>query len=301
MTFIFRIIYSPYINYIIRNINKLLFKIIPIIKLPPSGTLKIKLSNNQLLKFNTNQTDFVAFSIFWDGLYNYEYVYIFEKIAKKLNGFIDIGSNGGLYSLIAAKNSEKIKVLSFDPTESANYYINKNIKLNHLNNKISSFKLALSDKTEVLDFFEVKNPKYPFLKYNLGGSSSLVNHPKAFQTIAVQAYSFDHFLVENPIHNFIIDFIKIDAEGAEPSIIIGMKKTIEKYKPIIVCEILSAEVGNEIENLFLGLGYQFFLNKERFLIPISSFKGNISDNLIYNCFFVHPSKLHLIDEFVKKN
>jgi FkbM family methyltransferase len=299
MKLIYQIIYSPAINYILRNINKLVSDFIPKIKLPPSGIIKIKLSGGETIKLKTNQTDFVAFWVYWKGLYTYEYTSIFEKIIGKVNGFIDIGSNGGLYSLISAKKSKNIKILAFDPSNAANYFVNENIRINGFSDKIRFFKIAMSDKTETLDFFEVKNRKYPYLKYNLGGSSSLVNHPQLYNTVSVQAYSFDQFLAENPEHNYEIDFIKIDAEGAEPNIIRGMKATIEKYKPIIVCEILMDNVGGEIEKLFSDLGYHFFLNRGKDLIPVKQILKNESDDEIYNYFLVHPSKLYLVKEFIK--
>jgi FkbM family methyltransferase len=301
MKLIYQIIYSPAINYFLRNINKLLKNVFPGIRIPPSGIINIKLNNNKTIKFKTNQTDYVAFCVYWNGLYNYEYTYLFERIAGKIKGFIDIGSNAGLYSLIAAKKSENIKILSFDPTSAANYFMNENIRLNHLANKITAFKYAISDKTEKLDFFEVKNRKYQYLKYNLGGSSSLVNHPQLYNTVSVQAYSFDNFLAENSYQNLEIDFIKIDAEGAEPAIMRGMKQTIEKFKPIIVCEILLDNVGGEIEELFIEYGYQFFLNKSKDLIPVNRIEKNVADNEIYNYFLVHPSKLYMVQEFIKPN
>jgi len=301
MKLIYQIIYSPAINYILRNINKLVSGFVPKIKLPPSGIIKIKLADGETIKLKTNQTDFVAFWVYWKGLYTYEYTSIFEKMAKNVKGFVDIGSNGGLYSLIAAKKSDKIKILAFDPSNAANYFVNENIRINGFSDKIRFFKIAMSDKTETLDFFEVKNRKYPYLKYNLGGSSSLINHPKLFNKISVQAYSFDNFLAENPEHNFEIDFIKIDAEGAEPNIIRGMKSTIEKYKPIIVCEILMENVGGEIEKLFSDLGYLFFLNRGKDLIPVKQILKNDSEDEIYNYFLVHPSKLHFIKDFISGN
>jgi FkbM family methyltransferase len=299
MRLIYQIIYSPAINYILRNINKLLKNIFPGVQLPPSGIIKIKLSDGDTIKIKTNQTDFVAFWIYWKGLYTYEYTYIFEKIARNIRGFVDIGANGGLYSLIASKKADNIKILAFDPSTAANYFVNENIRLNNFSKKIKFFNYAMSDKTETLDFFEVKNRKYPWLKYNLGGSSSLINQPLLYKTVSVQAYSFDNFLAENPKYNFEIDFIKIDAEGAEPAIIRGMKQTIEKYKPIIVCEILLDNVGGEIEELFVKLGYQFYLSKGRDLIPAKRIEKNVSDDEIYNYFLVHPSKLDIIQEFIK--
>ncbi len=300
MELFYKIIYSPAINYILRNINRLLRHLLPGIKIPPSGIIKIRLNKHETFRLKTNQTDFVAFWIYWKGLNSYEYVYIFEKMAKNLKGFIDIGSNGGLYSMIAAKKSDGIKILAFDPTCAANYFFNENVRLNGFSEKIKFLNYAVSDKNEMLEFYEVKNRKYPYLKYNLGGSSSLINHPQLFNTVSVQAVSFDNFLAENPQHNFEIDFIKIDAEGAEPDIIRGMKSTIEKYKPIVACEILLDNVGNEIEAAFIENGYKFYLSVGRKLIPVERILKNVSDDEIYNYFLVHPSKQHIIREFIEK-
>jgi len=298
MKLFYQIIYSPILNFVFRNVNKFLRNIFPTIKIAPSGIIKIRLANEKEIKFKTNQTDFVAFCVFWNGLYKYEYTYIFEKIIKNLDGFIDIGSNAGLYSLMAAKNSENIKIIAFDPTEAANYYMNENIRLNNLSHRIQYFKLAISDKSEKLDFFEVRSKKYSYLKYNLGGSSSPVNFPTLYNTVSVQAHSLDHFLKEFSFEEVKIDFIKIDAEGAEPNIISGMKHTIKKFKPIIVCEVLLENAGHEIETLFSEFGYEFFLNKSRTLIPVTSIEKNILDNEIYNYFLVHPSKRYLVEEFI---
>ncbi len=300
MELIYRIIYAPFINYFLRNINRLLKNVFPNVKLPPSGIINISLNNHEKIKIKTNQTDFVAFWIYWKGLYSYEYTSIFEKIAGKIRGFVDIGANGGLYSLIAAKKSGNIKILAFDPSTAANHFVNENIRLNHFSDKIRFFNYAISDKNQVLDFYEVKNRKYPYLKYNLGGSSSLINHPELFKKVAVQAYSFDHFLKKHSLTDFEPDFIKIDAEGAEPDIISGMKTTIEKFKPIIVCEILLDNVGVEIEKAFIEFGYNFYLSEGEKLIPVERILKNVSDDKIYNYFLVHPSKQHIINDFIQK-
>jgi len=296
MKFFYKIIYNPLINCVLRNINKLL-AFIPV-KLPPSGIIKIKLHDNITIKFKTNQSSFVGYQIFWYGIYNYEYTEIFEKIIKKIRVFVDIGSNSGVYSIMAAKLSENIKILAFDPTNAANYYLNENIRINDLSNKILSYQYALSDKTEMLDFFEVKNRKYPFLKYNLGGASSLINQPDNYNRISVQAFSFDNFIQVHSYEDLIIDLIKIDAEGAEPQIIKGMISTIKKSYPIIICEILMDEVGEEIERLFFDLGYKFFLHDNLHLVSVNKIQKNEKDDTVYNYFLVPPSKLNLLEEFI---
>ena len=49
------------------------------------------------------------------------------------------------------------------------------------------------------------------------------------------AINYDSFFLDKKI-----SFVKIDAEGSELEVIEGMKKSIQKYKPIIVCEVLDS-------------------------------------------------------------
>ena len=99
---VYKIIYSPGINVILRNLNKALRRLVPSLRLPPSGVIRIRLHNRKKLKFHTNQSDFVGFCLFWNGVYRYEYLPLFEKVNTRCRSFIDIGANEGLYSLFAA-------------------------------------------------------------------------------------------------------------------------------------------------------------------------------------------------------
>ena len=131
MTFLYKIIYTPFVNFILRNLNKAFSFLIPKIKLPPSGIITLKLKDGNTIKFHTNQTDPVGQKIYWNGIYGYEYVDIFEDIISNCKGFLDIGSNAGLYSMIAAKKSAHIKVIAFDPTNASAHYFKNNITSNH--------------------------------------------------------------------------------------------------------------------------------------------------------------------------
>lgn len=293
----YRIIYFPPVNFLLRNINKAFRRMVPDIKLPPSGTMRLRLNDRIKFRFHTNQSDFVGFCLFWTGVAAYEYVPLFGKIIVKCRSFVDIGANGGLYSILAARLSEDIRVLAFDPTRAASFYLNKNIRLNHLASKVTAYPFALSDQTGKTDFFEVKNKKYPFLKYNLGGSSSMVNYPADYERLTVQAFSFDDFVNQYALEELPIDFVKVDAEGAEPLIISGMSSTIRKYHPIVVCEILPDESGKRLEEIFKEQGYSFYTHEKEQLVPAKTLVD--PDNKeVRNCFFVHPSRLSLIGEFI---
>ena len=85
---IYKSIYNPFINTILRNINKVFLPILPKnIKLPPSGILTVKNKDGKKLKIKTNQTSYLTQLIYWEEYQNFEYTDIFLKLIKKMNVF----------------------------------------------------------------------------------------------------------------------------------------------------------------------------------------------------------------------
>jgi FkbM family methyltransferase len=297
MKIIYKIIYTPFINLILRSLNKTFSFAFPKIKIPPSGVISLKLKDGDKIKFCTNQTDPVGQNIFWKGVYGYEYVDIFEDIISHCKGFLDIGSNAGLYSMIAAKKSKDIRVVAFDPTNASAHYFRNNIAVNGFESNINFFQLAISDVKGEISFYEVRNKKYPFLKHNLGGAASAVNKPKEYKEIKVPSTPLEDCLKENNLEDLQIDFVKIDAEGVEPQIIQGMDSVIKTHKPIIVCEILFNDIEKELENEFSKYDYLFFGHKGKKLIQLDSIIRKEDDG-IRNCFFVPREKVDMMNDYI---
>lgn len=297
MTFVYRIIYQPGVNSVLRSLNKMLSFAFPKVKLPPSGKITLSLKDGSTFKFHTNQTDPVGQKIYWHGVYYYEYIDIFEDIIRQCGVFVDIGSNAGLYSMIAARVSDDMKVIAFDPTNASTHYFTKNIAANNFESKINFFQMAISDVKGMISFYEVRNKKYPFLKHNLGGAASAVNKPTEYEEVEVPSSPLMDVLKENNLDQLKIDFVKIDAEGVEPLIIKGMDQVIREDQPIIVCEILFGQIEEELDKVFAPYNYRFFYHTEKGLEEVESIARE-SDNEVRNCFIVPESKMHLIQPHV---
>jgi len=292
----YKIIYQSWINFILRNINKLLHPYLLKFQIHPSGRLKVKLSKSANIKFHTNQTDFVAFCLFWNGYRNYEYLELFEQIIRQCRGFIDIGTNAGFFSLLATKVNANLRVLAIDPSSAAAYYVPKNLKANHVAHQVKFTNCAASNTNAPMTFYEVTNPKYPYLKYNLGGASSLYEKPTNFREINVEAVQLDSLTLDQKF-DCPIDFVKIDAEGAEPHIIKGMDHIIRNDQPIIVCELLYGLIEKELESVFNLYEYIFYFHTRNGLVQHNSLVRSEDDG-VRNCFFVPHSKQWLINQWV---
>jgi hypothetical protein len=91
--------------------------------------------------------------------------------------------------------------------------------------------------------------------------------------------------------------MKIDTEGSENLILSGAKKILREHKPILICETLFNVIEKELEEIMLGHGYQFY-NFYKGRLTQTNRLVRTTDNGVRDCFFVHPDKKHLVEEFI---
>lgn len=158
----------------------------------------------------------------------------FLQLVKSINlpegsSFIDVGVNVG-QSLIAFRSCRNNPYYGFEPSPHCAFYINKLIKANRLQN-IHLLPVGLSSATAVLKFY---------CKAAADSSATTVGelrpgHYSEEDVSYVPVFPFDE-LDLGEIND--ISFIKIDVEGAELEVLTGFKETLQKYNPVIACEVL---------------------------------------------------------------
>lgn len=138
--------------------------------------------------------------------------------------YMDVGASTGLFALYAAAIGKR--VICFEP-EVANFSVlNYNTWLNHESHKfpVRNFNVALSEKSGLGEIF--------IEKFETGGHLKILDKPvKRFDNEfvpdfrqSVLKYSLDDFLdlcqLPPPTH------IKIDVDGSEPEVLLGMKRLL---------------------------------------------------------------------------
>lgn len=297
MKLVYKLIYHPVLNRIIRNVNFVLAPILPnSIKIHPSGVLKVKTQKGSI-KVSANQTSYVARELFWKGSERYEYTPIFADLISKMEVFYDIGSSIGYYSILGAHLNPKLYVEAFEPTDSAAYYLKENIRINDLGNQVSFNEIAISDQKGDIDFFVIKNKKYPNTR-NLSGEHNMgTKLYLSSNKIRVNTITLDQFVFEE--NHRAPDLIKLDTEGSEHFILQHSTETINKHKPIIICEVLFSTIEKEIETIILSHGYDIYAFKEGKLHKIEKLSREHDDG-VRDCFFVHPEKRYCIEPYLVK-
>lgn len=297
MQLLYKLIYHPTLNPVLLGIIKAIPGLQTVVKFPPSGIISLSLKNGKRMRLNTNQTCHVTSEVFWKGTSSYEYSDIFEKLFEKSSVFFDVGSNIGYYAIMAGVTNPNLKTYAFDPSPGPFAYLKDNVAINKLPN-VFPFQMALSDENGSLSFQVAVNPKYTYLKYNsLGGGGHLVGvrEDNSPVVVTVQAMTLDDFVSKHQISS--LDLIKLDVEEAEHMVIKGGANTLTRFKPILVCEVFSNSMWENLRTLLKDSEYAPYIFNEGKLVPVS-FTQEVQSDQIENYFFVPQERRSWITEFL---
>ena len=179
----------------------------------------------------TKRTEFNYFKNSGDSINKF----LIKNIVKEGDTVIDIGAHIGLYSVFLSKLvGPSGKVICFEPHEQVVKRLYNNLLLNGLNNyEIHNY--GVGDKDEEVDFNMILEEKM----FEGTVNSSFL------ETEKIDSNYFDGKFIKKKtkvkkldslFNEQKIKFIKIDTEGYEFNILVGMKNLIKKFKPIIIAE-----------------------------------------------------------------
>ena len=164
----------------------------------------------------------LALSISHYGTYEKLEAKIMEEKIKVGNITVDVGANIGLHTLNMARIVGNTgRVFAFEPDPSNFEILEKNVKINNYQNIILEQK-AVGDKHGRTTLYQSDNPGnhrlFPLTKQAKG-------------QIQVELTSLDKYFIDSNLANKI-NFIKIDVEGFEFSVLKGMKNILKNNKKI---------------------------------------------------------------------
>ena len=181
-----------------------------------------------------------------------EFLWI-KEVLEKNSVFIDVGANVGAYLYTLENHLKPENIYAFEP----NQQLFKRLK--RLFPKVNLLSFALSDVSTIAEFkIPVINGEKVHTRGTLQTSIKEKNEEKTIlQKVEVKPLDdlvFDEVYIEqdrnaqtNKFNLKKLDFIKIDVEGNEMHTLRGAKKTIEKFKPILMVEM---EQRHHKENLW---------------------------------------------------
>ena len=212
---------------------------------------KILFSNNKDIKYLLGSSDWISKKLFIDKSFDYRILTKAIKLLGKKNSkltLINIGAHIGSTAIPAIKKNNFKNLIAFEPTKRNFRLLKANIFLNEIDDRVQAYNLAISNKKANLHIGTTKG--------NTGGNRILRNKQK--NTEIVKSDILDNYTYNLNKNNSLIF---IDAEGHEPNIFLGAKKTIKKKIPIVFEFYPTLLDKSWIKNYDLVFkNYRFFYN-----------------------------------------
>jgi FkbM family methyltransferase len=220
-----------------------------------SGKEFFEFQLNNEVKINLYK-DSVLSRLIYDGFEKEETDYV-VSVLKKGDVFIDIGTNIGLFSLVASKIvGDKGKVICFEPSPSTFSRLVENVQLNDFKN-IDLRNIGLSDAREEMTFYISDNG------YDAWNSFAPSQDNKLSSSIIVPVSTLDIELKD--VDASKIKLIKIDVEGWEKFVLYGGKDFFVNFSPIVMVEFTEENTFNagysvhEIYDIMQNFGYVWYV------------------------------------------
>lgn len=251
-----------------------------------------KLNRKISFKFDNDLTIFlypndgVARLTYYFGYHEPSIFKFLDSFLKEGMTYCDIGANIGLYSIFAAKRvGFNGKVFSFEPQSETYKRMVENINTNNLKNIYTENK-AVGNKNGLITMQQNYDSAKSYIAVDTEDGES------------VEIITFDSFIDEKNLKS--IDYLKIDVEGYEYNVLIGMKNFLKNTPPkIIQIELYenflnrSGATINMVKTLFEDLNYIFFRLDEK--------QNKLTENITEingDMFLLHKNNISQLSEFI---
>lgn len=188
---------------------------------------------------------------YWLGFHELEVQELFCTLIEPSSVIYDIGAYLGLYALLAGRSTGPTgKVFTFEPLPQNADRIEEHVLLNKME-WVRCVAKAVADKGGTAQWVNFGRGDWA----RFADSKLPEKSDKLAKELLVEAVSLDDFVYResHPVPNLI----KIDVEGAEGKVLVGARRLLKEFKPIIICELHGPEPAREVYQELNKWGYQF--------------------------------------------
>ena len=193
--------------------------------------------------------------------------FLLRKFIYNDSIILDIGGHSGQYAKLFARLAPQGKVYSFEPGSYPRSIFKLSVYFNRLHNVVVIGK-GLGAEPGMLSLVTPLKDNGVF-RFGLAHIGTKENYTST-QVEEVPVTSIDLFAVDFELKN--LDFIKIDVEGWEAQILKGGSKTIRRYCPTMLVELVASQLSRTGDNLeavwamLLSWGYNPYVNVDNYTL-----------------------------------
>jgi FkbM family methyltransferase len=192
-----------------------------------------------------------------NSMYEPETFMAVEHILKAGDTFLDIGTHIGFFSLVASRLvGDDGSVLSFELNPTNYAHLLAHMNMNEANN-ILPHNWAVSNKSGPIQFYNNIDNDGGHSLWDCGKHGFNEKSRKSPEIRPAYCIALDDYIKDKNVR-----LIKIDTEGAEVSIISGMKQLLQKQKPVVIAEINDFGLNQmgtnqeEMREIMSDIGYE---------------------------------------------
>jgi FkbM family methyltransferase len=197
---------------------------------------------------------------------------IIQLLKNELEIVFDIGANIGEWSLYVQKSCPNIKkIYAFEPTPTSFLRLKETSETT----VIHPFNIGFSSKKHESNIFIFESNSELNTIHNRDGLSESIRILKSHVKVPIDLETVDEFCVENNVQN--IDFIKIDTEGHEVDVLIGMSEMLKRE----LVKVVQFEYGGT------------YIDSRRLLKDAYA----VFENKPYSIYLLHPDHLQCVNKY----
>lgn len=235
--------------------------------------LELNFAGRSFLLTSAEGSDSVAVQMQQGGYEAPLPILVMAVTARTTGIFLDVGTNNGLYSVLAAITKPEAHAVAFEPYPPVLQVLRENIRLNNLEQRIRVVETALSDTPGVAQLF-LPDQAHGLLETSCSLEADF--KPGLHQQIEVVKARLD-----DVSFNENISLIKVDIEGHEAAFFRGAQSTLKRDRPVIFAEMLPPAKSTfaEVSSFMAEMDYFCFRLRPDLAILVEVIKH---DHLAWN-------------------
>ncbi|MEM1070352.1 MAG: FkbM family methyltransferase [Planctomycetota bacterium] len=190
------------------------------------------------------------------GRYELACTGVMEALVTEESVCVDIGAHYGYFTLVLASLASNGRVETFEPLPQHADRVAKSASRSHFDH-VTVHPKAVADIRSTMTLRYMAEGNYDSMSYleSRGGvaSEAAKEQYPTFESLSVETVRLDDLLELKP------DFIKIDAEGAEASILRGGSELLSHIRPRLLVEVHGIREAFECANVIRQFGYNAFV------------------------------------------
>lgn len=232
---------------------------------PAPDCVTARLPNGRVLRYGGGD-DLLGKALYWRGC-RYpepETIDLVLSLAESCAVMLDIGASSGQVGLLAALSNPALEVHAFEPLPPIRERLLRNIAANGLRT-VTAHPDALSDRAGSA-VLHVPAGAFPT------DASLAASFRERTAQVAVATTTVDAFVEQQGLRR--VDLMKIDTESTEPEVLRGARRTLERMRPLVICEILRGMTEDRLHAVMDGQRYRYFWITAQGLVPRPRIEGD---------------------------